>query len=65
MCELHFYCPTHDRDIASGMDLDEDTLRRNRLSLTHVPCPWCGKMHRFLLADATVDGRKSEVLKAS
>ena len=65
MCELHFYCPAHDRDIASGMDIDEETLRRIRLSLAHVRCPWCGKTHRFLLADAAVDGQKPKVLKAS
>jgi len=55
MCEVYFYCATYDREIDSGMDIDHDTLQRNRLSLVHVPCPWCGKMHRFLLADAQLN----------
>ena len=52
MSEVYFYCAAHEREIDSGMDIDHDTLRNSRLCLVHVPCPWCGKLHRFLLADA-------------
>jgi len=55
MCEIHFQCPTHRRDIDSGINVDEITLRRTRLSQVHVPCPHCGQLHRFLLADAKID----------
>jgi len=52
MSDVHFHCPTHERDIDSGIDVDDETRRRLRLNLVHVPCPWCGRLHRFLLADA-------------
>lgn len=52
MCTLHFHCPAHHRDIDSGIEVEERTLEQTRLNLVHVPCPWCGKTHRFLLADA-------------
>jgi hypothetical protein len=55
MCQIYFYCASYEREIDSGMDIDHDTLQRIRLSLVHVPCPWCGKMHRFLLADAQLN----------
>jgi len=55
MCEIHFQCPAYQRDIDSGIDVDEATLQRTRLNLVHVPCPHCGRLHRFLLADAQID----------
>lgn len=55
MCEIHFQCPAHQRDIDSGIDVDDDTLRRTRLDLVHVPCPHCGRTHRFLMADAQIN----------
>jgi hypothetical protein len=55
MCEVYFYCTAYQREIDTGMDIDPDTLQRSRLCLVHVPCPWCGKLHRFLLADAKLN----------
>lgn len=55
MGEVYFYCTTYEREIDSGMGIDHDTLQRSRLCLVHVPCPWCGKLHRFLLADAKLN----------
>jgi hypothetical protein len=54
MGEIHFQCPAHQRDIDSGIHVDDATLQRTRLNLVHVPCPHCGRMHRFLLADAQI-----------
>jgi hypothetical protein len=55
MCEIHFQCPTHQRDIDTGINVDDATLQRTRLNLVHVPCPHCGRMHRFLVADGLPD----------
>jgi hypothetical protein len=51
MGSLHFFCPTHQRSFEPGFDVDDDTFRRHRLKIAHVTCPWCARMHRFLLAD--------------
>jgi hypothetical protein len=55
MTALHFYCPTHQLDIDSGMNIEPSTLVRNKLKVVHVPCPHCDKTHRFLLADGSTD----------
>jgi hypothetical protein len=55
MGSFRFFCPTYERDIDAGFEVDEDTFRRHRLKLVSVPCPWCSRTHRFLLAD----GRRS------
>ncbi len=62
MCNIFFYCPSHAREIDSGMDLDEDTYRRTRLQMVHVPCPLCGRRHRFLMADGRL-GIEADVEK--
>jgi len=51
MCSLHFFCPTHERSFEPGFDVDDDTFARHRLKIVRLDCPWCGRMHRFLLAD--------------
>jgi hypothetical protein len=55
VCEIHFQCPTHRRDIDTGINVDDETFHRTRLNLVHIPCPHCDRMHRFLLADAHTD----------
>ena len=64
MCNVFFYCPTHAREIESGIDLDENTFRRTRLNLVHVHCPWCGRRHRFLMADGRL-GAEPEVQQSA
>ena len=36
MSDVHFHCPTHERDIDSGIDIDDDTRQRLRLNLAAV-----------------------------
>jgi hypothetical protein len=48
---LRFFCPTAQQPVDSGVFIDEDTYRRQRLNIIAVHCPHCDKRHRFLLAD--------------
>ncbi len=49
---LRFLCPTVRKEFDSGIILDEQTYRWNRLSIVSVICVHCQRKHRFLIADA-------------
>ena len=51
MCAIVFTCPTLRCEVDSGIDLDEATYDRARLTVTQAHCPACDRHHRFLLAD--------------
>jgi len=51
MSSLNFFCPTHERSFEPGFDVDDETFARHRLKIVKLDCPWCGRMHRFMLAD--------------
>jgi len=54
MYSVGFFCASAAREFDTGVEVDADTFHRKRLSLVSAACPWCGKTHRFLLADARV-----------
>jgi len=51
---LRFFCPTARAEFDSGIILDQETYRRNRLTIVAVMCAHCQREHRYLLADASV-----------
>ena len=65
MPSVRFTCPTHLEEVDSGIDLDEYTLARNRLTIVKASCPLCERQHRFLLADALLDEKLSHLALAS
>ena len=58
---LRFFCPTARQPFDSGVFLDGDTYRRQRLNIISVSCPHCERGHRFLLADTEF---RAEVIAA-
>ena len=50
--EIHFYCPSHRRDIGTGIQVDSMTFQRTRLSVVQIICPHCERIHRYLMADS-------------
>jgi hypothetical protein len=65
MPSVRFTCPTHLEEVDSGIDLDEHTFTRNRLTIVNASCPLCEHQHRFLLADARLDEKLSHLALAS
>ncbi len=50
--EIHFFCPTHQRDIVTGINVDGVTFLRTKLSAVRVICPHCEQIHMFLMANS-------------
>ena len=42
--EIHFYCPSHRRDIGTGIQVDSMTFQRTRLSVVQIICPHCERI---------------------
>ena len=60
MLDIHFYCPIDRRNIDTGIQVDQTTFERTRLSMVHVPCPYCSRIHRFLMADLHIGSRSDD-----
>ena len=55
MCSLHYFCPTYQQQIDTGIEVDDETFAKARLRIVRVLCAHCDRVHRFLLADAEKD----------
>jgi len=60
MLDIHFYCPVDQKNIDTGIQVDQITFERTRLNLIHVPCPHCSRIHRFLMADSHFVSRDND-----
>jgi hypothetical protein len=65
MPSVRFTCPTHLEEVDTGIDLDDYTFTRNQLAIVNATCPLCKHLHRFLLADARLDEKLSQLAIAS
>ena len=54
MSALTFACPLTSRAIDSGIDTDENTLRRVRAVAFRLRCPHCANNHDLQVAEGTL-----------
>jgi hypothetical protein len=53
---LFFHCPQTGLSVPTGIGTDVATLRRFWQTKFDVDCPHCGKVHRFGVREAFLDG---------
>jgi len=54
---LQFLCPESSRNIDSGIEIDDATLRVVKHTMISVGCPACGRNHRFALSECVQEDK--------
>lgn len=55
MSQVVIHCPTTNKDIPTGIDLDKETWDSTPIAQAATQCVWCGQLHVWSKLEARLD----------